>query len=197
VVDDLWGSLLVVLVDLVHGLVEWDHLVDLLHGGDDLMHRLVVLVNDGLVDLHDMQVVLVQIVLVDSVLVEIELVDVVDVEVVLVQMVTEDDLLGLVVLDDLVLVVVVVDDTLLVSVVVVHLVHVTVGLSHLWWGPSPSAPGSVSTSIPSIFSPASTAVMVDLMMVSVMSSPPTGGLSPPDGEENRVGLVGHSHHQKN
>jgi hypothetical protein len=193
VVNHLGGGLLVMFMNLVDGFVDGDHLVDLLGGGNDLGHGFLVLVDDRLMDLHDVEVVLVQVVLVDSVLVEVELMDVVDVQVMLVQVVPEDELLVLVVLKHLVLVMIVVDHFLLVGIVVVDLVDMLVGLGDFGWGPSPS------TTVASIFSRATSGMMVNLLVTAA----PAGrrgltpaGLAPSDGEEDGVRLVGQPQHQE-
>jgi len=133
-----WSSLLLVLVDLVLDFLHWDDLSDFLDMWDNLLLRLVVNVDDWLVNLHNMEVVLVDVVLMDSVLVKIFLMNGMDMQVMLVQMVSEDDFLLLVVFVDLLLVVIVDLDVLLMGVVVVDLVDVSVLLNDLWWlSPSP------------------------------------------------------------
>jgi len=137
VLQDDWGSLLVMLKGLVLDLVDGDDFVDFLDGGDDLGLVLVVLVNHGLVDFDDVEVVLVDIMLMDVVLVKVLLVDGVDVDIVLVEMVPKDDLFVLVVLMDLVLVVVKMLNLLLMGVIVVDFVDMFVSLDDLWLIPSP------------------------------------------------------------
>jgi hypothetical protein len=73
VFDDNWSILLMVLMDLVLSLVDWNYLMDLFDVGDDFVLALMVQVDDGLVDLSYVEVVLVDVVLVDSVLVQVVL----------------------------------------------------------------------------------------------------------------------------
>jgi hypothetical protein len=109
-------GLLVVLVHLVSRLMDGDNLGDFLNAGDHLGLGLVILVNHGLVDLDNVEVVLVEIVLMDLVHVEGLLMVGIHVKVVLVEVITEDDLLVGIVLMDLVFVVVKLLNLLLVSV---------------------------------------------------------------------------------
>jgi len=63
----------VMLMDLVLSLVDWNNLVDLFNVWDNLVLRLVVNVDNWLVNFGHMQVVLVEVVLVDSVFVQVVL----------------------------------------------------------------------------------------------------------------------------
>jgi len=140
VLQNDWRSLLHSLKGLVLDLVDGNDFRDFLHAWDDLRLGLVVLMDHRLVNLHNVEIVLVHVVLVNVVLVEVLLVDGVNVDIVLVEMVPEDDLLLLVVLVNLVLMMVEMLDFLFMSVVMMDLVDVLVGFNHFgWFFPSPSS----------------------------------------------------------
>jgi len=131
------GGLLMVLMDLVNSLVVGDDLVHFLDARNDFVLALVVLVNHGFVDFHNVEVMLVQVVLMDLVLVHVVLMNVMDVKVMLVEMVTENQFLVLVVLMDLVLMMVMLMHLVLMGIIIVHFVNVLVGLGYFWRSPSP------------------------------------------------------------
>jgi len=131
------GSLLMVFVDLVNSLVVRDDLVHFLDAWNDFVLGLVILVNHGFMDFHNVEIVLVQIMLMDLVFVDVVLMNVMDVKVMLVEMVTENQFLVFVVLVNLMLVMVMMMNLVFMSVIIVNFVNVFVSLGHFWRCPSP------------------------------------------------------------